>query len=143
MMPAITAATGLTPYVLRLSPGEDLKTRLQGFTQDQSLRAGCILTTVGSLEQACLRLAGASHPTILTGPFEIVSLVGTLSREGVHLHLAIADAQGQTLGGHLMPGCRIYTTAEIVIAALSGVRFRRLPDAQTGYRELVAETWDA
>jgi predicted DNA-binding protein with PD1-like motif len=66
-------------------------------------------------------------------------LVGTLSLEGIHLHLAIADAQGHTRGGHLMPGCLIHTTAEIAIVGLDGVRFRRLPDEQTGYRELVIE----
>ena len=130
------ASTALVSYVLRLSPGEDLKHSLQQFTQNQALAAGCILTTVGSLQQASLRFADQDTTTLLTGRFEIVSLVGTLSLEGVHLHLAIADGQGHTLGGHLMPGCRIHTTAEIVIGSLGGVLFQRMPDPQTGYREL-------
>lgn len=37
--------------------------------------------------------------------FEIVSLTGTLSRHGAHLHIAIADFQGNVVGGHLMDGC--------------------------------------
>lgn len=133
--PAI-AATGLTPYCLRLSPGDDLKHSLQAFTEAQAIAAGCILTTVGSLQQASLRFAGQNGATTLSGRFEIVSLVGTLSLSGLHLHLAIADEQGQTLGGHMMPGCLIFTTAEIVVGALAGVEFQRQLDEQTGYREL-------
>jgi len=129
-------ATGLNPYCLRLSPGDDLKHSLQTFTQAQAIAAGCILTTVGSLQQASLRYAGQESATKFTGRFEIVSLVGTLSLSGLHLHLAIADENGQTLGGHVMPGCLIYTTAEIVVGALSGLEFQRLVDDQTGYREL-------
>ena len=130
------ASTGFHPCVLRLSPGEDLKGSLQQFVQNQSLAAGCILTAVGSLQQASLRFAGQDAATLLTGRFEIVSLVGTLSMEGLHLHMAIADAQGTTLGGHVMPGCLIYTTAEIVIGSLAGLTFRRVHDPETGYREL-------
>ncbi|RZM82242.1 PPC domain-containing DNA-binding protein [Leptolyngbya iicbica] len=136
MAHSAVAATALTPYCLRLSPGDDLKQCLQSFTESQAIAAGCILTTVGSLQQASLRFAGQDRATLLTGRFEIVSLVGTLSPEGLHLHLAIADSQGQMIGGHVMPGCLIYTTAEIVVGGLSGVTFQRRLDAQTGYREL-------
>jgi predicted DNA-binding protein with PD1-like motif len=129
-------ATALTPHCLRLSPGDDLKHSLQAFTESRAIAAGCILTTVGSLQQASLRFAGQAGATILTERFEIVSLVGTVSLEGLHLHLAIANSQGQMIGGHVMPGCLIYTTAEIVVGALSGLTFQRRLDAQTGYREL-------
>lgn len=129
-------STGLVSYALRLSPGEDLKAGQQNFTQQYALSAGCILTAVGSLSQASLRYAGEENATVLTGKFEIVSLVGTLSMEGLHLHVAIADSQGNTLGGHVMPGCLIYTTAEIVVGALDGITFHRQLDDRTGYREL-------
>ncbi|MEL6383274.1 MAG: PPC domain-containing DNA-binding protein [Cyanobacteria bacterium J06626_18] len=139
MMACPLASTGLATYVLRLSPGEDLKNSLQAFTQDHAIAAGCIITAVGSLQQASLRFANQATAPVLTGRFEIVSLVGTLSLEGLHLHGAIADPHGQTLGGHVMPGCLIYTTAEIIVGSLSGAVFRRTYDAQTGYRELSVE----
>ncbi len=132
-------AAALTPYCLRLSPGNDLKQGLQTFTESQAISAGCIVTTVGSLQQASLRFAGQSEATILNERFEIVSLVGTLSPQGLHLHMAIADSQGHMVGGHVMPGCLIYTTAEIVVGMLSGVTFQRQLDAQTGYRELAID----
>ncbi|MEM9008936.1 MAG: PPC domain-containing DNA-binding protein [Cyanobacteria bacterium P01_F01_bin.86] len=139
MMVSALASTSLSPYILRLSPGEDLKNSLQQFTQAQTLDAACILTTVGSLQQASLRFAGQTTATVMTGRFEIVSLVGTLSLEGLHLHLAIANSQGHMLGGHVMPGCLIYTTAEIVVGSLEGATFRRVYDPATGYRELRVE----
>jgi uncharacterized protein len=37
------------------------------------------------------------------------------------------------LEAHMMPGCLIYTTAEIIIGILPHLSFRREPDAQTGY----------
>ncbi|NEQ42665.1 MAG: DNA-binding protein [Leptolyngbya sp. SIOISBB] len=136
MVDSVLAATALTPYCWRLSPGDDLKQSLQAFTESHAIAAGCILTTVGSLQQASLRFAGQEQATLLTDHFEIVSLVGTLAQSGLHLHMAIADSQGRTLGGHVMPGCLIYTTAEIVVGALSGLAFQRRLDDRTGYREL-------
>lgn len=124
---------------LRLTPGRDLKLSLDDLVIQHGLDAACILTCVGSLTQANLRLAGRSHPTLYQGRFEIVSLVGTLSRHGLHLHMAIADDQGQVIGGHVMPGCLVYTTAELVIGVLEGVTFWREQDAETGFRELRVE----
>ncbi len=129
----------LQVLVIRLNPEQDLKQALQQFTQDQQLTAGFILTTVGSLHQAALRFAGQESTQILTGRFEILSLVGSLSPDGVHLHMAIADHQGQTRGGHVQTGCLIYTTAEIVIGTSPSYRFSRAWDPKTGYLELQIE----
>ncbi|MEB3268454.1 MAG: PPC domain-containing DNA-binding protein, partial [Leptolyngbya sp.] len=119
-----------------LHPGEDLRDRLQALAQTQGWEAAAIVTAVGSLTQAHLRFAGQPQGTVLTGPFEILSLVGTLSRHGLHLHISVGDANGQVWGGHLLSGCPIYTTAEIVLTTLPGWVFTRSPDPATGYREL-------
>lgn len=126
-------------YCLRLTPGQDLRQELQTFAQLQAVEAGIILTALGSFTQASLRFAAADQATLIEGPLELISLSGTLSRQGMHLHGAIADAQGRVYGGHIMPGCTIRTTAEIAIATLPHQRFSRQPDAQTGYLELVVE----
>lgn len=122
---------------LRLHPQQDLKTELDKIAIAQGLEAACILACVGSLNRAALRLAGQPEATLWEGKFEIVSLTGTLSKDGSHYHIAIADTTGRTIGGHLVTGCSIYTTAEIVIGVLPGLRFQRHMDAATGYRELV------
>ena len=95
-----------------------------------------IVSAVGSLREAALRLADQKDATHYAGKYEIVSLSGTFSPDGPHLHIAIADSEGRTIGGHVVEGCIIYTTAEIVIAELTDVRFSREEDPQTGYREL-------
>lgn len=126
-------------FCLRLTLGQDLKQELQIFAQSQALEAGIILTALGSLTQASLRFAADSEATVIDGPLELISLSGTLSRHGMHLHGAIADAQGRVYGGHIMPGCLIRTTAEIAIANLPHLRLHRQLDSQTGYLELVVE----
>jgi predicted DNA-binding protein with PD1-like motif len=123
-------------HALRLRPGDDLYLSLAQWTKDQALPAAAIVTCVGSLTEATLRLAGATETRRLTGPFEIVSLVGTLAPTGLHLHIAISDADGRCTGGHLKPGSLIHTTAELVITELPGLRFDRAPDPETGYPEL-------
>jgi hypothetical protein len=122
---------------LRLLPGEDLRRALEEATQRLPLGAGCILTCVGSLSRARLRLAGGDEVLELGGPLEIVSLVGTLSADGPHLHVALADGAGRVHGGHLLTGCPIHTTAEVVFGELEGAVFARERDPTTGWRELV------
>lgn len=123
-------------YALRLRPGQDLRKEIERFTRERGIRAGFIITTVGSLRKAALRLADKSDSTSFEGKFEIVSLVGTLGQDGVHLHASISDGTGRTIGGHLVEGCEIYTTAEIVIGDGTGLVFSRETDKLTGYKEL-------
>lgn len=123
-------------FALRLKPGQDLRQQLESFVRAKRIRAGFVITTVGSLRQASIRLADQPTATNFPGKFEIVSLVGTLGRDGVHLHISISDNSGKTIGGHLVEGCVIYTTAEIVIGDAAGLSFSREPDAETTYQEL-------
>ena len=120
----------------RFSPGEDLRDAIERLGHEHHVEAGCILGAVGSLTVATLRLAGADTYAKFAGPFEIISLSGTVSPSGVHLHLAVAGADGRAMGGHLVHGCVVHTTVEVVMADMTGVRFLRLPDAATGYNEL-------
>ncbi len=127
--------------VLRLTPGEDLRSTLNAaFTQlqtEQNAQAACVISAVGSLSRAVLRYAAEPGGTVLTEALELITLSGTLSADGAHLHASVADAQGNVRGGHVMPGCIVRTTAEIVLAALPGWEFTRAQDAQTGFKELV------
>jgi predicted DNA-binding protein with PD1-like motif len=123
--------------VVRLRPGEDLRRELLALAARERVPAGWVMTCVGSLQQVSLRLAGAAEHAIFQGAFEIVALTGTLERDGGHLHLAVADERGQTLGGHLAEGCVVRTTAEVVLAADDDLLFAREHDPATGYDELV------
>lgn len=129
-------ASSLRTYALRLKPGQDLRRELLAFAEQHQLRASAILTGVGSLTTVSLRLANQPGPTQYKGHFEIVSLVGTLSINGSHLHLSVADSTGRTIGGHLVDGNLIYTTVELVIGEMPELDFRREPDPTYGYQEL-------
>ena len=121
---------------IRLRPGQDLRKGIEDLVKERNIRAGFVMTAVGSLQSATIRLADQKEPTKVAGKFEIVSLVGTLGPDGVHLHVSIADKEGKTIGGHLVEGCLIYTTAEIVIGDARGLTFSREQDEQTGFNEL-------
>ncbi|SNR44335.1 PPC domain-containing DNA-binding protein [Hymenobacter mucosus] len=137
MSTPVALSSPLRTYALRLRPGADLRQQLLAFTQQQGMRAGAVLTCVGSLTTTTLRLANQEAPTVYQGHFEIVSLVGTLSTNGSHLHLSVADSTGRTIGGHLLDGNIVYTTAEIVVGELPEFDFKRETDATFGYQELV------
>jgi hypothetical protein len=129
--------SNMKTYVLRLSPGDDPKVKLQTFVNENNLKAAVVLSAVGSLTKAVIRYANADTPTTLSGHFEIVSLSGTLgSTSGSHLHLSVSDNTGKTLGGHLMDGSVIYTTLEISIGALTDMEFKRELDPATTFKEL-------
>jgi predicted DNA-binding protein with PD1-like motif len=57
---------------------------------------------------------------------------GTVSVNGSHLHISISDSTGKTIGGHLMEGCKIYTTAEIVILTCNEFIFKRKMEQSPG-----------
>lgn len=123
-------------YTFRLSPGQDLFDSIESFVKQHQIEAGCILSGVGSLTQAVLRLANRKTYNEYAGHFEIVSITGTVSMHGSHLHIAISDGDGVTIGGHLVSGCKIYTTAEIVILAFPDKVYKREFAEDSGYDEL-------
>ena len=163
--PTISHAFRLPPnYPLKQSLLECAETI---FARDKKCSSLFVMTCVGSLKGVKLRLANASKRDIIIGPdnsnssgndtastmmggsndvrewiderFEIVSLTGTFCRDGsCHLHLAIADANGNSFGGHLLEG-RVFTTAEIVLGSAENVEFTREMDDETGYKELVVK----
>jgi hypothetical protein len=125
-------------YTFRLKPGQDLFDSIETFVADNNIEAGCVLSSVGSLTHAILRLANCSTFNEYEGHFEIVSITGTVSTNGSHIHVSISDGDGVTIGGHLVSGCKIYTTAEIVIAEFDDVIYKReLLENDSGYEELV------
>lgn len=127
-------------YSFRLRPGDDLLAGLIKFISDRQIRAGCVITCVGSLTVAVLRLANREEYSTFEGYFEIVSLTGTLSIHSSHLHISISDTDGRTIGGHLVEGCKVYTTAEIVIGAFPDLVYTRQPCEFSGYDELVVQS---
>jgi uncharacterized protein len=84
---------------------------------------------VGSSNSATLRMANGNEKNF-HGPLEIVSATGTMACNGIHVHLAVSDEDGNDL----LDGCKIHTTAEICI--LRSIKtFKRVFDPETGNKD--------
>ncbi len=126
----------MTVLPLRLHPGSDLRRSLEEAALHAGLTSAFVVSGIGSLADVVLRYADADVETQLAGAFEIVGLSGTLSPDGAHLHMAVADTTGHVFGGHVCYGNAVRTTAEVLLAAIPGWRLARELDPATGYREL-------
>ena len=134
-----TTMNDLTAHAFRLKPGQDLKLEIQKLVNEKQIKAGWISTCVGSLTNYNIRFANQPTGSSDSGHFEILSLTGTVSVNGSHLHICISDSAGNTIGGHLLDGCTIYTTAEIVILSSNEFVFKREKDGTTQWEELQVE----
>ena len=127
--------------IFRLRPGQDLKKSIEDIVKKHDIKAGFIISCVGGIDQAVVRMAGAQpnkqDVRTFTDNYEIVSLVGTVSVNGVHLHTSFSAKDGTVLGGHLKEGTVINPTAKIVLGVEENLEFSREMDDKTGFKELV------
>lgn len=126
-------------HAIRLKPNEDLRRAIETYAKENNITAGWMVTCAGSLTNYNIRFANKEKGNMGTGHFEIVSLAGTVSKNGCHLHISISDSTGKTIGGHLLAGCTIYTTAEIVMQSTPQLNFKREKDGTTSWEELQIE----
>ncbi|MGN1398449.1 MAG: PPC domain-containing DNA-binding protein [Erysipelotrichaceae bacterium] len=124
-------------YAKRLKKGDDLKRELEQLFKANQLKAAVVISAVGCLNHVEIRLAKGKDYLIKDADYEIVSLNGTLSVDGSHLHIALSDSNGNTVGGHLCYNCIVNTTCELVIQSVDSYCFSREFDETTGYKEIV------
>ncbi|MBQ2658146.1 MAG: DNA-binding protein [Erysipelotrichaceae bacterium] len=121
----------------RLRRGSDLRQSIEEKCKELSANTAVVLSGVGSLYQARIRLAKATEYLEREEDFEIVSLTGTVSRGKAHIHISLADEKGNCLGGHLEKGCLVNTTCELVLGILEEYETKREFDSESGYDEIV------
>ena len=124
-------------HCFRLHRGQDLYEAVETYVNDHHIAAGAVVSGVRCVSR--WRLRDATGVRVRSGEedVEIVSLMGTVSEHGCHLHASFSREDLTTFGGHLLPGCIVNTTAEIVLAEIPDRVFTRAPDSETGYDELV------
>jgi predicted DNA-binding protein with PD1-like motif len=122
---------------LRLPPQADLRRALEGALLEHGAGAAFVVSGIGSLVDPVLRFADAAAGVTLPGSFEILTLSGSLSANGAHLHMSVSDAAGRVFGGHVVYGNTVRTTAEVLLMLVPGWELGRAPDPLTGYDELV------
>ncbi|MBI4828587.1 MAG: DNA-binding protein [Nitrospinae bacterium] len=123
----------------RASEGADLLNMLNEVCREREIRAGAV-SLVGAVSCAVLmyyRQETKRYETLpeITQGMEIIAGTGNVSlKDGapfVHLHLLLADEQGQTVAGHLAEGTIVFA-CEYTITELDGPALERAHDGDTG-----------
>jgi len=132
----VTEATGKV-IVARLEPGEDILKSIESIAADQNLSSG-YLSLIGAVSKVHLGYfdleAKIYRDFTIDEDLEIVSCVGNISRLEkdyvVHAHIVASDVNGKCYAGHLMEGCKVSVTIEIVITEFP--EMKRARDEATG-----------
>ena len=135
----MNTSNNITSHAIRLKPCDDVREKIENYILQNNINAGWLVTCAGSLTDYNIRFANQEKGSTGKGHFEIVSLTGTTSKNGSHLHISISDSIGKTIGGHLLKGCIVYTTAEIIIQSTTDLNFKRVKDGSTPWDELLIE----
>ena len=125
-------------FVGRLETGSDLVKEIEFFCAEHGILAAQV-TVIGAVRHARYayyeqddhryrELESSAH-------HEIVGFTGNISlrddKPFLHAHATFADADGATVGGHLLPGCEVFA-GEVMIREITGVSLVRQPDEETG-----------
>ena len=120
----------------RLSGGEDLLESITQLADRAGVSAGFFFL-IGTLEKANLGFfrEGKYVTKEMVVPLEIASCSGNISiKEGkvfAHAHVVVSDERGNAFGGHVMPGCLVGITSELVLVEAKGINMLRRFDQKT------------
>ena len=122
----------------RMEPGEDVLETIESVVKDFGVQSGQI-TLIGAISGAKLGYfhlqANEYRDFTIDEDVEVVSCMGNIStldgKPMVHAHMVVADEHGKCYGGHLMRGCKVSVTIELVIVETS-VELTRAKDQRTG-----------
>ncbi len=126
-------------FSVRLTAGQDLCGEIEHLASKEGIKAACVVSLVGHLTKAVLRMADGKTVKEWEGSYEIVSATGTISPEALHMHIAVSDQEGSVIGGHLKMGSIVGMTCEVVFLIFDDVIYSREHEARTGYDELVVK----
>lgn len=123
--------------VERFRKGDDILECLNSLVRENHVSAGS-LTAIGRVEKADVGFFvgdGQYMTTSCNGPLEVTSCVGSVSSiHGVpfiHAHISLTDKRGKGYGEHLMHGCTVDATFEVVLHAYDEIDLERKLDSST------------
>ncbi len=125
--------------VARLYPDDDILESIQKIAREHNITSG-YLNAIGAISRATLGFFDAAKGEYrafdIDRHLEVVSCMGNIStlKDGaivVHAHMVAADKQGNCYGGHVMPGCKVSVTLELMITSID-YQLLRTYDEKTG-----------
>lgn len=120
----------------RLFEDEDLLEAIAQTAEKSGIKAG-FFVLIGTLKKAKMGFfhQGRYQPINMAELLEIVSCIGNISlKEGklhVHAHIAVSNIKGEVFGGHVLPGCTIAATGELILVEAVDVNLVRELDEKT------------
>jgi len=121
----------------RLLENEDLLEAISNTAKKTRITAGFFIL-IGTLKEAKLGFyrQGKYEPIQIDEPVEIVSCIGNISLKEekdlvVHAHVSVSDEKGQVFGGHVLPGCIVAATAELMLVEAADAKLQREFDEKT------------
>lgn len=138
-MVSVKIAQSVKTIIARLHPGDDILESLENLVLEHNVRAGH-LALIGAISGATLGYFDVHRREYLSftisEDLEVTSCTGNIaySEDGkpvVHAHMVVADEKGKSYSGHLMRGCKVSVTIEIILTVLDG-ELRRSIDSATG-----------
>lgn len=130
-------------HAFRMKPGDDFLLTLQKYCEDNEIKNGIILNTIGSLDGATFLDPvplpekkfgyGYGEPIKLFGPIEILTADGMVCHNDdeeilLHVHVTYSDQDGHAYGGHLIEGNRVLFTADVVLGEIENINMMRRYD---------------
>jgi hypothetical protein len=113
-------------HLFRFNMGDDLLEELQRGVEAADISNGVIVAGVGSLVSYHIHVVGEKArpvPNIFVkekGGYDITAMQGYILDGRVHAHITVSDAE-KAIGGHLEPGCEVYTFVAVTIVEVAGV----------------------
>ncbi len=133
----LTSVGPMKCHSIRLRRGEDLLLSIRELAAKEHIQAAVVLSAVGCISRGRVRDASGVNIQEIEDHCEILSLNGTISARRCHLHIALSREDLSAIGGHLVPGCIINTTCELVLVEVPNVTIDTEDDPETGYDELI------
>ncbi len=121
--------------VVRMDKGEEILEQLQRVSEKEGIRLASV-SALGAVNDLTVGVFNTVEKKYYSnrfeGPFEIVSLTGTVSTmDGsyyAHLHMSAGNDRGEVFGGHLNRAV-VSATCEMVVQVIDGEVDRRFdPD---------------
>ena len=134
-MKSIEAKAGKIIFA-RLLEEEDLLEAITQTAEEGRVKAGFFFL-IGTLKKAKMGFfhQGRYQPIEMAEPLEIVSCMGNISIKQneplVHAHIAVSNRKGEVFGGHVLPGCIIAATGELVLIEALDMELQRKLDEKT------------
>ncbi len=134
---SIQESAPIREYVVKIPYDSDLLLTIKEAVIKLGITSG-VITVIGALRRAVLYYYLQEQKTfqknVFERPLEIASGIGNIAvKDGetiVHIHVVLADKDGNAFGGHLAEGSKVFV-GEVWIRALSPTTRRKF-DVQTG-----------